>query len=181
MIITVRTCLPTGMKATRAIGIGLVARSFGHSWRNSCNGADVRISRHWGYKVLGELFIKVTLTSYDYTVMAKGTARAYVKDLQHEAEVYPRLAAIHGVYAPVFLGNLDLDYPFYYETGVLIVHMMLLSWSIHCLLKKTSNDENKEKRKLDLIRAVKAIHDGIDGGRGDCSKSGGLRAMYIVQ
>ena len=105
------------------------------------------------------VFFKVTLTSYDYTVMAKGTARAYVKDLRHEAEVYRRLAAIHGVYAPVFLGNLDLDHPFYYDTGVLIVHMMLLSWSVHCLLKKTSNDEDKEKWKLDLTRAVKAIHE----------------------
>ena len=126
-------------------------------------------------------FFKVTLTSYDSTVMAKGTARAYVKDLRHEAEVFRKLAAIHGVYAPVFLGNLDLYYPFYNETGVLIVHMMLLSWSVYCLLKKTSNDENKERWKLDLIPPVKAIHDGIDGGREDCSNSRGLRAMYIIQ
>ena len=35
----------------------------------------------------GALF-KVTLASHGYTIVAKGTVRAFVKDLQHEADVY---------------------------------------------------------------------------------------------
>jgi len=76
----------------------------------------------------GALF-KVTLTSHGYTVAAKGTVAAFVKDLQYERQVYQRLTDIQGICVPVCIGSLDLAHPYYYDIGVLIVHMMILSWA----------------------------------------------------
>ena len=74
----------------------------------------------------GALFM-VTLTSYGYTLLAKGTVLAFVKDLRHEAEVYRLLMTVQGVYVPVCLGNIDLNKPYYYDAGICIIHMLLLS------------------------------------------------------
>ncbi|RAL58170.1 hypothetical protein DID88_002341 [Monilinia fructigena] len=76
----------------------------------------------------GALF-KITLTSHGYTVAAKGTVRAFAKDLQHECEIYERLKKIQGVCIPICFGNIDLAHPYYYDIGVQIVHMMILSWA----------------------------------------------------
>ena len=105
----------------------------------------------------GALF-KVTLMPYNYTVVAKGTVWPYVRYLQHEAEVYRRLAALQGDCVPVFLGSLDLQYEFYYDAAVRIVHMMLLSWSGERLIPETLTDTDKQMRISDAIRAVDAIH-----------------------
>ena len=74
----------------------------------------------------GALF-KVTLTSYSYTMVGKGTVQVFIKDLRHEAEVYQRLMIIQGVHIPVFLGSIDLDEPYYYDAGIRIMHLILLS------------------------------------------------------
>lgn len=55
----------------------------------------------------GVLF-RVTLLAYGYTFVGKGTVRAFIKDLEHEAAVYSRLKPIQGVNIPVFLGTIDL-------------------------------------------------------------------------
>ena len=105
----------------------------------------------------GALF-KVTLMPYNYTVVAKGTVRPYVRYLRHEAEVYRRLAALQGDCVPVFLGSLDLQYEFYYDAAVRIVHMMLLSWSGERLNPEMLTDTDRHMRISDAIRAVDAIH-----------------------
>ena len=106
----------------------------------------------------GALF-KVTLTSHGYTIVAKGTIWQYVKYLRHEAEVYRRLAAIQGVHVPVFLGSLNLDYDFYCNWGVRIVHMMFLSWSGESLFGNTLTCAEKQTWPPEIIRAVTAIHE----------------------
>ncbi|KAJ4308780.1 hypothetical protein N0V84_011896 [Fusarium piperis] len=55
----------------------------------------------------GVLF-RVTLLVYGYTFVSKGTVRAFIPDLEHEAAVYDRLRPIQGVNVPVFLGAIDL-------------------------------------------------------------------------
>lgn len=106
----------------------------------------------------GALF-RITLTSHGYTIAAKGTVSAYAKDLRHEAEVYRRLTTIQGIHVPICLGSLDLEKPFYYDAGIRIVHLMLLSWSGECLDgKKTIKDTDRQFWVSDLLRAVKAIH-----------------------
>ena len=107
----------------------------------------------------GALF-KVTLTSHSYTVVGKGTVRAFVKDLRHEAEVYRQLVSLQGIHIPIFLGNIDLDKPYYYDTGVRIVHLMLLSWAGTCPDdSKTSTSTDGHILKSDLVCAVNAIHE----------------------
>ena len=101
-------------------------------------GEQLRRGRGDSYQPLGMqgargALFKVTLTSHGYTVVGKGTVRVFVKDLRHEAEVYRRLMTIQGVHVPVFLGSIDLDEPYYYDAGIRIVHLMLLSWAGECL------------------------------------------------
>ncbi|RSL78243.1 hypothetical protein CEP52_017648 [Fusarium oligoseptatum] len=78
----------------------------------------------------GVLF-KVNLLAYGYTFVSKGTVRAFVKDLEHEAAVYERLRPIQGIHVPVFLGAIDLglmDRTYYYDHRVYVIHMTFLSW-----------------------------------------------------
>ena len=106
----------------------------------------------------GALFM-VTLTSYGYTVLAKGTVLAFVKDLRHEAEVYRLLTTVQGVYVPVCLGNIDLNKPYYYDAGICIIHMLLLSWSGECLDgSRIPNGTERQMWTSDLVHAVNAIH-----------------------
>ena len=106
----------------------------------------------------GALF-KVTLTSHGYTVVGKGTVLAFVKDLRHEAEVYRRLTKVQGVHVPIYLGSIDLNEPYYYDAGIRIVHLMLLSWAGECLDgSRTITDTDGQRWTSDLVRAVNAIH-----------------------
>jgi tRNA A-37 threonylcarbamoyl transferase component Bud32 len=102
---------------------------------------------------------KVTLTSYGYTVAAKGTVAAFVKDLQHECEVYRRLRTIQGICVPVCLGSIDLVHPYYYDIGVLIVHMMILSWAGERLDKsKISRGVDRKRLGIMVTQSIEEIH-----------------------
>ena len=106
----------------------------------------------------GALF-KVTLVSHSYTVAGKGTVMAYIKALRHEAEVYRHLVALQGIYIPVCLGSIDLDSPIYYDTGVRIMHLMLLSWAGKRLHdSETAPGIDRQTWTTDLVCAVNAVH-----------------------
>ncbi|KID81672.1 Protein kinase-like domain protein [Metarhizium guizhouense ARSEF 977] len=78
----------------------------------------------------GVLF-RITLVAYGYTFVGKGTVRAFIRDLEHEAAVYKRLKPAQGISVPVFLGMVDLramNKIYYYDHRVYIVHLMFLSW-----------------------------------------------------
>ena len=78
----------------------------------------------------GTLF-KLTLESYGYTFVAKGTVLAFEADLKHEGLVYRHLNKVQGGFKPasVYLGNISLVRPYFLDFGVRIVHMLLMSWS----------------------------------------------------
>ncbi|KAI9670773.1 MAG: hypothetical protein M1817_003884 [Caeruleum heppii] len=76
----------------------------------------------------GALF-RITLASHGYTFVAKGTVKAFVSDLKHEGMMYRKLGNLQGEAVPVYLGNIDLDYCYYLDVGVRIVHMVLMSWA----------------------------------------------------
>ncbi|KAI9767945.1 MAG: hypothetical protein M1839_004309 [Geoglossum umbratile] len=80
----------------------------------------------------GALF-RVTLASYGYTMVAKGTVPVFADKLQRERRVYHQLRPLQGVCVPVCLGNIDLVYPYYYDVKAHIVHMMFKSWAGPCL------------------------------------------------
>ncbi|KAG4024915.1 hypothetical protein MFRU_090g00020 [Monilinia fructicola] len=106
----------------------------------------------------GALF-KVTLTSYGYTVVAKGTVAAFVQDLQHESRVYRRLRPVQGVCVPICLGSIDLVHPYYYEIGVLIVHMMILSWAGERLDKSEAvKDVDQKVLSTMVTQSIERIH-----------------------
>ena len=112
----------------------------------------------WMQGARGALF-RVTLTSHGYTVVGKGTVTGFIKDLRHEAEVYRRLVTLQGTHIPIFLGSIDLDEPFYYDTGVRIMHFILLSWAGNCLDdSKTASSTDRQTWISDLVCAINAIH-----------------------
>lgn len=76
------------------------------------------------------VLFKVTLLAYGYTFVSKGTVRAFVKHLEHEATVYKQLKPLQGTLVPVFLGSLDLrtiGRTYYFDHRVYVIHMTFLS------------------------------------------------------
>ena len=130
--------------------LALLRQQLAHTLDKDCQPLGLQGAR-------GALF-KVTLASHGYTVVAKGTVRAFVKDLQHEVRVYQRLEPIQGFSVPVCLGNIDLAEPYYYDMGVRIIHMMLLSWAGDCLHKGSACGMDKSDLAEEVARSVKAIH-----------------------
>jgi hypothetical protein len=76
----------------------------------------------------GALF-RLTLESYGYTFVAKGTVTAFKAKLKHEGLVYRHLDEVQGELIPVYLGNISLVRPYFLDIGVRIVHMLLMSWA----------------------------------------------------
>lgn len=76
----------------------------------------------------GALF-KLTLDSYGYTLVAKGTVRAFKMNLKHEDSVYRHLKEVQGEVIPVYLGNIPLKQPYFLDAEVKIVYMLLMSWA----------------------------------------------------
>jgi hypothetical protein len=76
----------------------------------------------------GALF-RLTLDTYGYTFVAKGTVRAFKANLKHEGVVYQHLNELQGELIPVYLGNISLACPYFLDHRVRIVHMLLMSWA----------------------------------------------------
>ncbi|KAI1473328.1 hypothetical protein F4774DRAFT_62557 [Daldinia eschscholtzii] len=109
----------------------------------------------------GVLF-RITLLVYGYTFVAKGTVRALINDLKHEAAVYNRLKPIQGHHVPVFLGAIDLretDIIYYYDFKVYIVYMMLLSWGGDRIENDLTTNEMGKDLKSMAIMSLRAIHE----------------------
>ena len=107
----------------------------------------------------GALF-KLTLTSYGYTIVGKGTVRAFVPDLYHEGRIYKRLRQHQGRVVPVCLGNVDCIQPYYYDFGVRIIHFLLLSWGGEALNWQKYCEYIMEIGDLeDAVRALGVKHE----------------------
>ncbi|PFH59658.1 hypothetical protein XA68_12063 [Ophiocordyceps unilateralis] len=117
----------------------------------------------------GVLF-KVTLLAYGYTFVAKGTVKAFIKHLEHEAAVYERLRSLQGVHVPVFLGAIDLrsmSRIYYFDHRVYVIHMMFLSWGgpVICLdgLEKAAVRPFYEKadQSLEAVHGAGVLHNDV--------------------
>ena len=75
----------------------------------------------------GALF-RLTLQSYGYVFVAKGTVLAFTRNLNYEARVYDHLQDLQGDVIPVYLGSVDLKKRYFLDVGVQIVHMLFMSW-----------------------------------------------------
>ncbi|KAK1837983.1 hypothetical protein CCHR01_19394 [Colletotrichum chrysophilum] len=108
----------------------------------------------------GVLF-KISLLAYGYTFVSKGTVRAFIEDLEHEAAVYKRLRPVQGIHVPVFLGAIDLrplNRTDYYDHRVYVVHMTFLSWGGHGLSATGSIDGRHGHLEEMAVRSWRAIH-----------------------
>ncbi|KPM36116.1 hypothetical protein AK830_g10442 [Neonectria ditissima] len=108
----------------------------------------------------GVLF-QVTLLAYGYTFVSKGTVRAFIPDLQHEAAVYKRLKQVQGVNVPVFLGAIDLrsmNKIYYYDHRVYVVHMTFLSWAGHPIDPAETTDSEGRLLEDKAVRSLRAMH-----------------------
>jgi hypothetical protein len=110
----------------------------------------------------GALF-KLTLYSYGYTFVGKGTVEAFVPALKHEGRIYRHLIGFQGELIPIYLGNISLVNPYFLDFGVRIVHMLLMSWAgerAENLMSGLGRDFVEETR-----RAVRKLLDyGVEHG-----------------
>ncbi|KAL9005866.1 MAG: hypothetical protein Q9188_001374 [Gyalolechia gomerana] len=96
----------------------------------------------------------ITLATYGYTFIGKGTIDVFIPDLLHEASMYRRLRNLQGRSIPVHLGNIDLVYP-WYEFDVQVIHMLLLSYGGRSLTEKEyyyDLSSQVTEIELDLLR-----------------------------
>ena len=126
-----------------------------------------QVPRNEGFQSLdrsgwsGALFW-VRLLSHGYTFVAKGTVDPLVPVLRKEAQMYERMTEVQGRVVPVYLGNIDMTRPFYLCSGVLIVHLMLLSWGGE---EAESCGLNEARLKREIKRTVLEVQQlGIDQG-----------------
>lgn len=109
---------------------------------------------------------RVRLRSHEYTVAAKATPDYFIPRLQQEASIYEQLGPIQGIHVPVYLGNIDLQAPYYYEGVVDLVHMMFFSFGGKPI-RQYVTAENKEvvlelvKRSADAIHGVRVLHKDL--------------------
>ncbi|KAI1310837.1 hypothetical protein F5Y03DRAFT_382381 [Xylaria venustula] len=109
----------------------------------------------------GALF-QVTMLAYGYTFACKGTVRAFVKDLEHEAAVYKRLRPVQGTSVPVFLGAIDLrsiNRTYHYDHRVDIIYMIFLSWGGYSLQEAQIGEGEQRQLEDSLSRVLRAVHE----------------------
>jgi hypothetical protein len=98
----------------------LISRQLTENLDNGCEPLGKQGAR-------GALF-RLTLESYRYTFIAKGTVMAFIAKLKHECLIYQHLDEVQGELIPVYLGNISLVRPYFLDFRVRIVHMLLMSW-----------------------------------------------------
>ncbi|KAH8755063.1 hypothetical protein F5883DRAFT_571874 [Diaporthe sp. PMI_573] len=108
----------------------------------------------------GVLF-QVTLLKYGYTFVSKGTVRAFIPDLQHEATAYKRCRSCQGENVPVFLGEIDLrsmHKTYYYAHRVYVVYMAFMSWGGHCVGKVQLGNNGIRQLEAKTRTSLTALH-----------------------
>ncbi|KAH8745085.1 hypothetical protein F5882DRAFT_495313, partial [Hyaloscypha sp. PMI_1271] len=98
------------------------------------------------YKPLGKqgargTLFRLTLESYRYTFVTKGTMTVFKAKLKHEGLVYRHLDEAQGELILVYLRNISLVRPYFLNIRVRIVHILLMSWA-------------GEQARKDLILAI---------------------------
>ena len=107
------------------------------------------------------------MASHGYTLISKGTVPQLVVDLEHEERIYSKLKTLQGSIVPVCLGFLNLSVPYYYDIGVEITGLLLLSWGggplpdeIQAAIKEDEwwNHESV-KTSIDAVWACGVLHE----------------------
>lgn len=72
----------------------------------------------------GSLF-KLRLSSHSYTLVAKGVEAMDAKHLRHENKMYDHIRRLQGTFVPVCLGIVNLIKPYYFDSGVYMLFLLL--------------------------------------------------------
>jgi hypothetical protein len=75
----------------------------------------------------GALF-RICLLFHGYVFVAKGTVRAFLLSMSHEANMYEHLESLQGTTIPVCFGFIKLKDYYYLDLHVKIRYMLLMSW-----------------------------------------------------
>ena len=86
--------------------------------------------------------------------MGKGTVPVFVRDLKHEGRIYQKLERVQGVSVPVYLEYIDLIHRYFYDVGVRIVHILLMSWA-----GEVAEDGDTADLKGEVQRLVQDLHN----------------------
>ncbi|KAG6040814.1 hypothetical protein E4U41_006985 [Claviceps citrina] len=106
------------------------------------------------------VLFKATLSAYGYTFVGKGTVRAFIPELEHEADVYGRLRRIQGTHVPV-------KRTYYYDHRVSVVYMTFLSWGGLSIRSRALDGQARGRAGAGVklaqaglaLRALQAVHD----------------------
>ena len=101
--------------------------------------------------------LKIRLSAYGYTLVAKGVEEDYVERLKHENKIYDALRPIQSICVPVCLGLIDLALPYYYN-GRVLKHLLLLSWAGWPLSRCNIDQTNKKLAIPAIQNAFTKIH-----------------------
>ena len=112
------------------------------------------------------VMFEITLASHGYVFVAKGTVKSYRPNLLHEGSVYRHLFPLQGSTIPVYLGNIDLERPYYYARGTKLYHMLLMSWGGPSLSAPTtpvscSVLEEEKHRSFHAISQLSVVHNDL--------------------
>jgi serine/threonine protein kinase len=109
----------------------------------------------------GALF-RLTLESYRYTFVAKGTVTAFTAKLKHECLIYRHLDEVQGELIPVYLGNISLVRPYFLDFGVRIVHMLFMSWAGEQARKDLVSSLGRDMDEETAHAVINLRHHGVE-------------------
>ena len=117
------------------------------------------------HEVRKALFI-VRLTSHKYILVAKCIIIDFVTYLKREVVIYERLRSIHETHVSMYLGNVDLDHSYMYDSIAKIVHIMFIDFgeqliSRHINLVNSVQIIEQFKRSIQTIHQLKVLHQDI--------------------
>lgn len=103
---------------------------------------------------------KITSDAYGYTIVGKGTTTSLWPEVSQEAHVYHILAQVQGSAVTVFLGPIDLAYPYFLHGAGPISHMLLMGWGGEPI---TDFDPVKDEynRSVKDIRSLGVLHQDL--------------------
>jgi hypothetical protein len=114
------------------------------------------LDKYGMFGATGVLF-RMTDPTYGYTFVAKGVQEIDADTLAHEARVYSYCSELQGTRIPVYLGAIDLVYPYPLRSMATVSHMMFLSWAGPTLTATTAASAS-----VDVEAEINAAIEALD-------------------
>lgn len=107
------------------------------------------------------MLFKLSLAEQEYTFVTKVKIEQSIPYLRHEGCVYYHLHKLQCQLIPVYLGNLDLDVP-WFRIGVELVHIRLLSYNSKDLHRHPVEDPWQQAADFEsIIAPLRVKHEDL--------------------